>query len=128
MGGGKGGDPRESRSRRGMSMMPLPPDVASEIEQGTAQLKVGMGNMPAAPPVTAGTAGQLEQFSAMQEEPTGMERSPSLAKLAALLRSPSLEGLQSWETIHPNLLPEFTPRFTVTADPCAQPQLQGDVT
>ena len=52
--------------------------------------------------------------------------SSSSRKLAALLKSPSLEGLDSWETIHPDLLPEFTPRFTVTADPSLEPQLEGD--
>ena len=65
--------------------------------------------------------------TAMEEEMGGIGRSASLAKLASLLKSPSLEGLESWETIHPNMLPEFTPRFTVTADPSAQPQLNGDV-
>ncbi len=112
--------------------MMMPPDVscAAEIEQGTAQLTMGVGAM-----LPAGTGeaemkaeAQPDQFAAaMEEENGGMGRSPSLAKLAALLKSPSLEGLESWETIHPNLLPEFTPRFTVTADPSAQPQLQGDI-
>ncbi len=110
-------------------MPPAPHDEAAEIEQGTAQLtmKQGIGTMlPGSGEAEA--AQSSDPFAAAMEEeiPGGMERSPSLAKLAALLKSPSLEGLQSWETIHPNLLPEFTPRFTVTADPSAEPQLQGD--
>jgi hypothetical protein len=44
-----------------------------------------------------------------------MQRTSSLAALAALLQSPSLEGLDSWDTIQPDLLPDFTPRFTQTA-------------
>ena len=113
-------------------MPPAPRDVAAEIEQGTAQLTMEqeIGTMlPGSGAHSTEAAQPADPFAAAMEEeiPGGMERSPSLAKLAALLKSPSLEGLQSWETIHPNLLPEFTPRFTVTADPSAQPQLQGDV-
>ena len=114
----------------GMSMMMPPPPrtdahayPAAEIEEGTAQLTVGMAALPPAsqPPAT-----QDEFASPEIGDGSTLGRSPSLAKLAALLKSPSLEGLDSWETIHPDLLPEFTPRFTVTANPSLEPQLEGD--
>lgn len=34
--------------------------------------------------------------------------------LAGVPQSPSLEGLESWDTIQPDILPDFTPRFAKT--------------
>ena len=118
-----------------MSMMMPPPPArqepraaqafhATELAESTEQMTEAMSALPpaSAMPDMAGA------FASPEGEPGGMPRSASLAQLAALLKSPSLEGLDSWETIHPELLPEFTPRFTVTAGNdlnLAGPELQG---
>ena len=98
---------------------------ASEQQISTQQITEAMSALPPASQPPPSLASASMEYGSPEGEP-GMPRSASLAQLAALLKSPSLEGLDSWETIHPELLPEFTPRFTVTAGPQLAPQLQGE--